>query len=36
MNKINAVDNEIYIFGDFSINLFLNDLFFQLVFSTCF
>ena len=25
MNKINSVDNEIYILGDFSINLFLND-----------
>ena len=25
MNKINSVDNEIYILGDFNINLFLND-----------
>ena len=25
MNKINSVDDEIYILGDFSINLFLND-----------
>ena len=25
MNKINPVDNEIYIFGDFNIYLFLND-----------
>ena len=24
MNKINSVDNEIYILGDFNINLFLN------------
>ena len=25
MNKINSVDNEIYILGDFNINLLLND-----------
>ena len=25
INKINLVDNEIYILGDFNINLFLND-----------
>ena len=25
MNKIDLVDNEIYILGDFNINLFLND-----------
>ena len=25
MSKINSVDNEIYILGDFNINLFLND-----------
>ena len=25
MNKINSVDNEIYIHGDFNINLFLNN-----------
>ena len=25
MNKINSVDNEIYILGDFNINLSLND-----------
>ena len=25
MNKISSVDNEIYILGDFNINLFLND-----------
>ena len=25
MNKINSVDNEIYILGDFNINSFLND-----------
>ena len=25
MNKINSVDNEIYILGDFHINFFLND-----------
>ena len=25
MNKINSVDNEIYILGDFNINFFLND-----------
>ena len=25
MNKINSVDNEIYILGDFNVNLFLND-----------
>ena len=25
MNKINSVDNEIYIHGDFNINLFVND-----------
>ena len=27
MNKINSVDNEIYILGDFNINLFLNDVY---------
>ena len=25
MNKINSIDNKIYILGDFKINLFLND-----------
>ena len=25
MNQINSVDDEIYIFGDFNKNLFLND-----------
>ena len=25
MNKINSADNEIYILGDFDINLFLSD-----------
>ena len=25
MNKIKSADNEIYILGDFNINLFLND-----------
>ena len=25
MNKINSVDNEIYILGDFNINLLVND-----------
>ena len=25
MDKIHSVDNEIYILGDFNINLFLND-----------
>ena len=25
MNNINSVDNEIYIHGDFNINLFLNN-----------
>ena len=28
MNKINSIDNEIYILGDFKINLFLNDSYF--------
>ena len=28
MNKINSESNEIYILGDFNINLYLNDLYF--------
>ena len=28
INKINSIDNEIYILGDFKINLFLNDSYF--------
>ena len=28
MNKINSIDNVIYILGDFKINLFLNDSYF--------
>ena len=28
MNKIDSVNNEIYILGDFNINLYLNDSYF--------